>query len=367
MKEKGRYDERDTLFARMAWREGSPAWEDYYRRNPEKKATDNALRRMPYLGGPETPTWNPLASAVIDGVFRLLADWHPQVDRHPDGPGLDLPPEDLRRWVTGAALHLGADLAATVRMKPEHYYSHRGRKEEFYGKPVEDMLPWGVVVAVSMNPEMVHCAPLAPQTAETVRGYLRAAVPSLALAYAIESAGYRARVHMDGNYLVTATRVAEDAGLGVRGRHGLLITRPYGPSVRLGVITTDMPLTASELDPAAKAVRAFCSVCGRCASLCPGGAIAADGKEEASFMPEACYKIWRTLGTDCGVCISACPFTEGAVDWDTLERAEDPVGFARHAVAGLGDRPFRKKPPAWLEARGGDISLEPGNRQKRTS
>jgi len=121
MTKKGRYDERDTLFARMAWREGSPAGEDYYKRNPEKKAIDNALRRMPDLGSPETPTWNPLASAVTDGAFRLLADWHPQVECCPNGPGLNLPPEDLSRWATGTALHFGADLAATVRMKPEHF------------------------------------------------------------------------------------------------------------------------------------------------------------------------------------------------------------------------------------------------------
>jgi len=350
MTKKGRYDERDTLFARMAWREGSPAWEDYYKRNPGKKATDNALRRMPDLGSPETPTWNPLASAVIDGVFRLLADWHPQVERHPDGPALNLPPEDLSRWSTGTALHFGADLAATVRMKPEHYYSHRGRKEKFYGEPVEEMLPWGVAIAVSMDPEMIHRAPLAPQTVETAHGYLRAAVPSLALAYAIESAGYRARVHMDGNYLVAAIRVAEDAGLGVRGQHGLLITRPYGPNVRLGVVTTDMPLTDAVQDSAIEAIRTFCSACGRCAKLCPGKAIANEGNGKPSFIPEACYKTWRTLGTDCGICISACPFTEGAADWDVLERAENPENYARTVLVSLKGRPFRKDPPHWLAA-----------------
>jgi predicted RNA-binding Zn ribbon-like protein len=70
----------------MAWRKDGHAREDYYRRNPDKKATDDALRRMPDLGSSETPTWNPLASAVIDSVFRLLADWHLQVERHPGNP-----------------------------------------------------------------------------------------------------------------------------------------------------------------------------------------------------------------------------------------------------------------------------------------
>lgn len=32
-----RIDERDTMFARMSYKKGSKAYEDYYRRNPNKK------------------------------------------------------------------------------------------------------------------------------------------------------------------------------------------------------------------------------------------------------------------------------------------------------------------------------------------
>jgi hypothetical protein len=39
-----RVDERDTMFARMARRQGSPAYEEYYRRRPNLKATDDRLR-----------------------------------------------------------------------------------------------------------------------------------------------------------------------------------------------------------------------------------------------------------------------------------------------------------------------------------
>jgi len=149
MTKKGRYDERDTLFARMAWREGSPAGEDYYKRNPEKKAIDNALRRMPDLGSPETPTWNPLASAVTDGVFRLLADWHPQVERHPNGPGLNLPPEDLSRWATWAALHFGADPAATLSMAASEYLSQRSEKGEL--NPVKAAVYMGIAYLITVT------------------------------------------------------------------------------------------------------------------------------------------------------------------------------------------------------------------------
>ena len=38
------YDTRDHMWARMAMPVGSPAYEDYYSRHPEKKAIDGDLR-----------------------------------------------------------------------------------------------------------------------------------------------------------------------------------------------------------------------------------------------------------------------------------------------------------------------------------
>ena len=44
-----RSDERDTMFARAHYTPGSQAYEDYYKRFPEKKDIDDSLRHRPDL------------------------------------------------------------------------------------------------------------------------------------------------------------------------------------------------------------------------------------------------------------------------------------------------------------------------------
>lgn len=356
-KPRKRFDERDTMFARMAWEQGGPAWEDYYGRNPEKLTVDEELRSLPPLGSPETPAFNPLAMPVVDGVFSFLADLHPLVEQEPSSPPTEWDRQTASRWITGLARHFGAADAATLAMQPEHYYTHRGRHEYLYSREVTDMLPYGVVFSAPMDPAMIHRGPMAPEAVETVRGYLTAAVTGFALAYSIRQMGYRARVHMDGNYLLVAPIVARDAGLGVVGRMGLLMDREHGPCLRLGVVTTDMPLLEGTPDrDMEKKVQAFCRICRRCADQCPGRAIDnSDGDGETPFPwktdAEPCYANWRKVGTDCGVCISACPFT--AMDaWKRLENATDAEASARQILAEYekrwAKRPFDPTTPAWM-------------------
>jgi len=52
--------------------------------------------------------------------------------------------------------------------------------------------------------------------------------------------GYRAVATMNDTAL--AIPYALKAGLGEYGRHGLLITKEFGPRVRIGKIFTDLPL-----------------------------------------------------------------------------------------------------------------------------
>ncbi len=348
-------DERDTIFSRMALLKGSRFFEEYYSDNPEKFENDEMLRSLPGLGSPGCPTYDHPGSVFTGGVFRMLSDLIPISVGEPHSDPVERDPARLTRWVKGAALYLGADDAGISSIRPGTYYSHRGRREEVWGEPVEESHPFAVALLSSMNPSMVHKGPLAPVMAESAMGYLRSGIAAIALAYVIREMGYQARAHTNGNYLVVAPRVAADAGLGVFGRSGLLIHRVFGPCARISVVTTDMPLLAGVPDPLADVVKSFCSVCGRCSMHCPGRAIPEGGPDEGAPVSwaldaEKCYQAWRRMGTDCGVCISTCPFTSG-IDWEDLERAGiDPVAHEKILLASGGrdlPRPFDPEPPLW--------------------
>ena len=91
---------------------------------------------------------------------------------------------------------------------------------------------------------------------------------------------------------------------------GILLTKEFGPKIRLGAVTTDAPLES--LENKNFNVLEFCKTCGKCAELCPSSAIAPLSRTEnalkPSINPEKCYETWKELGTDCGVCLAACPF-----------------------------------------------------------
>ena len=67
------------------------------------------------------------------------------------------------------------------------------------------------------------------------------------------------------------------AGLGILGRHGLLILPPYGSWVFLGTILTDLELSSAPV-PAPD-----CMGCGACMRACPTGALCEEG-----FDPDRC-------------------------------------------------------------------------------
>ncbi len=315
-------DERNTMFARMSWSDQGPAARDFYQRHPEKKAIDDELKTLPNLSEEGTATYDPINSRIADSLFRLIADLRPlatgEVIRQPQ----KIDPASATRKLKALASHFGADLVGIARMKDYHYYSHRGRHEEDYGDPTTPHHAYGIVFAVAMDRDFINRAPQLEQTVETTRGYLNAGMTGMVLSYFLREIGYEARNHMDGNYLLVAPLVARDAGLGEIGRMGILMTKPYGPRVRLGVVTTNLELIPDEPEPFG--IVEFCEICNKCALTCPGKAIPSgprgeiEGVRRWQIDQEKCYRVWRNIGTDCGVCLSTCPFSQ-EVDQKSVE------------------------------------------------
>ena len=145
---------------------------------------------------------------------------------------------------------------------------------------------------------------------------------SAALADEIQRHGYAARplsasertdpetIRGDFPHKTAATR----AGIGWIGRHCQLVTRPFGPWIRLGTVFTDMPLPCGT-----PITRSFCGTCTRCVDACPAGALTGatwtPGRPRHEILDApACDHYKKTHfaqfhgGHNCGICTSVCPY-----------------------------------------------------------
>jgi len=202
-----------------------------------------------------------------------------------------------------------------------------------------------------MDHAVMQNAPDAPVVMESAKQYVEAAKIALQLGYFIRSQGYPARAHIDGNYRVIAPLVARDAGLGEIGRMGLLMTPRLGPRVRLGVVTTDLPLVADSPGDDASVID-FCLACKKRATNCPVGAIPSGDRTRVddglrwAIDPETCFRYWNIIGTDCANCMRVCPYSHPDNATHNLVRcAIRRSATARRAMLWLDDVFYGKKVP----------------------
>lgn len=97
-------------------------------------------------------------------------------------------------------------------------------------------------------------------------------------------------------------RLAIEAGLGFRGRSGLLIHPEYGAGVRYASILTDLEF------PVGEKTEDECGSCQKCVEVCPAKAITKEGCDISVCLDQlkAFAKI-RGIGQYiCGVCVKVC-------------------------------------------------------------
>ena len=307
-------DEREIIFARARLIPDSPEYEIYYQLHPEHQEQDDASRKKPGLLSPQASYTEPLHSAAAGASFYLTEALQEAVDGPVAEQKNDYSPEILTRTVKRLTKYYGAlDCGITI-LKSAHIYSHIGRGSGKYGAPVELKHKYAIAFVVEMDYQMIGSAPYPPVTMESGRQYVELARVAVQLAAAIRSLGFPARAHIDGNYRVIAPLVARDAGLGEIGRMGLLMTPRQGPRVRVGVVTTDIPLIADNYQANGSLID-FCNICQKCADNCPSQSIPHGDREVNNgvvrwkISPESCYHYWTIIGTDCGRCLAVCPYS----------------------------------------------------------
>lgn len=308
-----RIDERDTMFSRNELKPGTERFEDYYAENPGKKAIDDKWREKPGLTGKGATQYHPFQFASADASFDTIKKLRNEVDGKVAGEKIVSSAGETSEYVKLWTKKLGAVDCGITELQDYHLYSVGGR-EERYGKKFVRKHKFAIALTVEMDRDMLATAPAAPVVMESGQQYMEAGKIAIQLAMFIRNLGYEARAHIDGNYEVVCPLVARDAGLGEIGRMGLLMTPKLGPRVRIAVVTTNIPLVTDKPLHDYSMID-FCIKCKKCADVCPSNAISFDNMKEIDGIKrwqinqEACFGLWCTLGTDCGRCVSVCPFS----------------------------------------------------------
>jgi epoxyqueuosine reductase len=180
-------------------------------------------------------------------------------------------------------------------------------------------MKYAIVLIHEMDYAGMKTGPTMTEMAATRMAYSRIAFTAVSLAEFIRSLGYNAIP--SSNCTAINIPLAVDAGLGELGRNAKLITPWYGPRARISKVLTDLPLVPNR--PITFGVKDFCLACGKCAEHCPVKAIPTgepnyepqgnysnSGVCQWNLRHDKCRAYWTSSGTNCGLCISVCPFNK---------------------------------------------------------
>jgi reductive dehalogenase len=308
-----RIDERGTMFSRNELKPGSENFIDYYKRNPDKKPIDDSWRKKPGLMHSDSSQYDPFQFASAEAGFGTIEALREEVNGPVNANKTEVKSEAITNYIKNWSKKLGALDCGITELQDYHLYSVGGRGER-YGKNYKKQHQFAIAFTVEMDKEMVSAAPQGSIVMESGQQYLESGKIAIQLGKFIRKLGYEARAHVDGNYEVVCPLVACDAGLGEIGRIGILMTPKLGPRVRIAVVTTNLPLITDQPLHDYSMID-FCIKCKKCADSCPSQAISftdrenIDGAIRWQINQEACFGLWASLGTDCGRCISVCPFS----------------------------------------------------------
>jgi reductive dehalogenase len=220
---------------------------------------------------------------------------------------------DATRTIKSMVRELGGAAAGCTILDKEYIYSYKGRFDGNYGKKVTLDHLCALVFLVEMNFDAMQNAPRAETLRESARQYRRLTVIGKNVEALLRLLGHDAKAHYDAHYDVILPPLAVKAGLGELGRHNILIADRFGSRVRIGAVTTNMPLKLDK--PVSLGADRFCAACKKCSDNCPPRALSTGEKEEVLGVPkwptdvQQCFGYWRHCGTDCGICMACCPFS----------------------------------------------------------
>ena len=179
-----------------------------------------------------------------------------------------------------------------------------------------------IVLLMEMKHEIISTTPSRSAEKEIFRTYYELGVAVNKIKEFLNKKGYQAEAGPALGGEVNYPLLAEKAGLGKIGKHGLLITPDFGPSLRLAAVYTDIENLPMTDHTDYLWIKEFCDSCNRCVGKCPGEAIYKDtkvfddGTEEHIDYKKCAMPFSMNHG--CTICVKECTFFKG--DYDKIKR-----------------------------------------------
>ncbi len=229
---------------------------------------------------------------LYDGKFKPIR-W--QVDRV------------LLAKLEDIAKKAGASGIKYVKVPPNYIFQDLGIPHQY-----------AIVFTVEMNKEKISTAPSFKAFKEVAIGYKKLAVISDRVARFMRRKGFAAYPGLALGGLTDYVALAERAGLGAIGYHGLLISPREGARLRINTIYTNITNLPLETQNQHLWIRDYCAICRKCIRQCPPQAIFDEPQPRddggMQCINHSSCRDYFMVNFGCAICLAVCPFSKAGYD-----------------------------------------------------
>lgn len=242
----------------------------------------------------------PSYAKYLLGSFRELFKTVKSIKRNPYTGNNTVTPEALAE-IEAYARTLGISCIGYTEVKESHMF-----KESIV------LFRYAMVFTMEMRKSEIDHAPSKRTNQEVFRTYYELGRAVNLISEYLREKGFNAQPIPAIGSNLNLSVMARDAGLGGFGKNGLLITKDYGPSVRLAAVLTDIENLSMNQELNHEWIQNFCATCNACVKKCPAHAIYEkpfifeDRSEQHIDYKKCAVPFTKQHG--CTVCIKECTF-----------------------------------------------------------
>ena len=238
----------------------------------------------------------PIVFGSIRGIFKGLKD----LKKNPAFPK-SIITHDIIQKMEEFCRSLGIGMIGYTKLPNQLIFKDKGVLYEN-----------AIVLVKEMDKDRINSSPSVESFLEVHQTYRDLGDIANKLAEYLRKEGFGAHpIHPLGGAVLTPP-LAQSAGLGWQGQHGMLITPKFGPRVRIAAVFTSIENLPFNSENPHSWIDSWCQKCGRCIRTCPPKAIMKNkidkpGKIQSCIEVDKCFPYFLE-NYGCSICIKECEF-----------------------------------------------------------